>query len=51
MKRGRKLTVAECNYLRQYRLNPFNWLLSKKRTDRWTIIHRETGRIREIPAP
>lgn len=51
MKRGRKLTVAECNHVKQFRLNPFNWLLSKKKTEEWIIVHRETGRARVIPAP
>lgn len=51
MKRGRKLTVAESNHVKSFRLNPVNWLISKKLSDEWHIVHRQTGRLRIIPAP
>lgn len=51
MKRGRDLTVNESNYVKSFRLNPTNWLISKKQVDAWTIVHRLTGKPRVIPAP
>ena len=51
LKRGRKPTVAECNHIKSFRLNSSNWLLSKKQTEEWLIVHRETGSSRVIPAP
>ncbi|MGN4124863.1 DUF6906 family protein [Lysinibacillus sphaericus] len=51
MKQGRNLTVKECIYVKSFRLNPDNWLLSKKLQDEWSIVHRLTGRPRVIPAP
>lgn len=38
-------------YIASFRLNPDNWMISKKQSDSWLIIHRETGRTRTIPAP
>lgn len=51
LKRPRNLTRQEKEYLKSFRLNPFNWLISKKLTESWLIVHRETGRSRTIPAP
>ncbi|MGE7915309.1 DUF6906 family protein [Lysinibacillus xylanilyticus] len=51
MKRGLKLTVNESNHVKSFRLNPANWLISKKLLDEWTIVHRLTGKPRIIPAP
>lgn len=51
LKRPRNLTRQEKDYIASFRLNPFNWLISKKLTDSWLIVHRETGRPRTIPAP
>lgn len=51
MKRGRNLTVNECNYIKSFHLNPANWLISKKQVEEWTIVHRLTGKPRVIPAP
>lgn len=51
MKGGRKLTVKECNHVSSFRLNPTNWLISKKVLDEWIIVHRLTGKPRTIPAP
>ncbi|WP_436455635.1 DUF6906 family protein [Lysinibacillus capsici] len=33
MKRGRNLTVNERNYVKSFRLNPANWMISKKQVD------------------
>ncbi|MEK4255448.1 DUF6906 family protein [Ureibacillus sp. FSL K6-2830] len=51
MKRGRKLTVNESKYIKTFRLNPNNWLISKKMSDQWLLINRYTNRTRIIPAP
>jgi len=51
MKRGRNLKKQECIYIATFRLNPANWLISKKMSDAWVIVHRESGRPRTIPAP
>lgn len=51
MKRGRKLTVAESNHVKSYRLTPANWLICKKLYDEWHLINRTSGKPRVIPAP
>ncbi|WP_445683498.1 DUF6906 family protein [Sporosarcina sp. FSL W7-1283] len=51
LKRGRKPTVAECNYIKSFNLIPSNWLISKKMKDRWVIVHRESGKPKVLPAP
>lgn len=50
MKNGKKPTVAERRYLQSINLNS-DWLISKKLTDKWVIVHRFTGQVKEIPAP
>ncbi|WP_371683565.1 hypothetical protein [Rummeliibacillus sp. TYF005] len=51
MKNGKRLTVAEHKYLQSMGINSENWLLSKKTSHLWTLIHRFTNRVKEIPAP
>jgi len=51
MKRGRKLTVAERNHVSKTVSKVENWLISKKETDLWVIVHRTTGQDRKILAP
>lgn len=51
MKRGRKLTVKECNHVKSFRLNPENWLICKKLVDEWLLVNRVSGKSRTIPAP
>ncbi|WP_080647674.1 DUF6906 family protein [Lysinibacillus sphaericus] len=50
-KQGRNLTRQQKIHIASYRLNPDNWMISKKLADEWLIIHRLTGRSRTIPAP
>lgn len=50
MKNGKKPTVREMNYLKSLNLNPSNWLISKKTSEYWVIVHRESGNVRKIPA-
>ncbi|MGE7985556.1 DUF6906 family protein [Lysinibacillus fusiformis] len=51
MKQPRNLTRQQKNYIASFRLNPDNWMISKKQLDNWLIVHRLTGRTRIIPAP
>ncbi|MEK5422022.1 hypothetical protein MKZ08_08310 [Viridibacillus sp. FSL R5-0477] len=51
MKNGKRLTVANHKYLQSMNLKSENWLISKRTSNSWTLIHRETGRVRQIPAP
>ncbi|MEK5429681.1 hypothetical protein MKY88_02350 [Lysinibacillus sp. FSL R7-0073] len=51
MKQGLNLTRKQKIYIASFKLNPDNWLLSKKLVDRWLIVHRKTGNTRTIPAP
>lgn len=51
MKNGKKPTVRETQHIKSMRLNPSNWLISKKTSTFWLIVHRESGNVREIPAP
>jgi len=51
MKRGRKLTVAERNHVSKTVSKVENWLISKKETELWVIVHRATGQDRKILAP
>ena len=51
MKNPKRLSKKEKIYLKSLCLDFDNWLISKKTMDKWLIVHRETGRLREIPAP
>ncbi len=51
MKNGRKLTVAERNHIKKTVSKVENWLLSKKESHMWLIIHKTTGQDRKILAP
>ncbi|WP_445954571.1 DUF6906 family protein [Ureibacillus sp. FSL E2-3493] len=51
MKNGKRLKRFEKQYLRSLNLNHENWLLSKKTTEFWLIVHKLTGQTKEIPAP
>ncbi|MGE7942798.1 DUF6906 family protein [Lysinibacillus xylanilyticus] len=51
MKQGRNLTRQQKIHIASFRLNPDNWLISKKLVGSWLIIHRQSGKTRTIPAP
>lgn len=51
MKQPRNLTRQQKMHIASFRLNPDNWMISKKQLDNWLIVHRLTGRTRTIPAP
>ena len=50
MKNGKKPTVAERKYLQSIKLNS-DWLISKKTSENWLLVHKLTGQVKEIPAP
>ena len=51
MKNGKRLTVADRKYLSLLNMNAANWLISKRESHEWELVHRETGRVKTIPAP
>lgn len=51
MKNGKKPSIAEHKHIKANRLNSQNWLISKKTSEKWLLIHRETGTKRTILAP
>lgn len=51
VKQGKKLTVRQAEHLKSLKLNPENWLISKKLPHQWTIVNRSSGKPRTIPAP
>lgn len=51
MKNGKNPTRREKQHLQSLRLNGNNWLIVKKMSGEWLIIHRETGRTRKVIAP
>ncbi|MFI2132995.1 DUF6906 family protein [Lysinibacillus fusiformis] len=51
MKRPRNLTRQQKSHKASFRLNPDNWMISKKQFDNWLIVHRLTGRTSIILAP
>lgn len=51
MKNGKKPTLNDKKHIASCRLQPANWLISKKMMGEWLIIHRVSGKTRIIPAP
>ena len=51
MKRPRKLSVAERQYLQSMKVVAENWLISKKMSDEWVLVHKLTDVTRNVPAP
>ena len=51
MKRPRKLSVAERQYLQSMKLASENWLISKRTSDEWLLVHRLTNHTKLVPAP
>lgn len=51
MKNPKRLTVREHQYLQSINLNSENWLISKRTSDEWLLVHRLTNQIKAIPAP
>ena len=51
MKRPRKLTVAERDYLLSMKIIADNWMISKKTSEEWLLVHKLTDIKKMIPAP
>ncbi|WP_445684509.1 DUF6906 family protein [Viridibacillus sp. FSL R5-0468] len=51
MKQGKRLTVAEKKHLESLNINSENWLLSKKESGIWTIVHRNMNKTKKVLAP
>lgn len=51
MKRPRKLTVVERQYLQSMKLAAENWLISKRTSEEWLLVHKLTDVTRTVPAP
>lgn len=51
MKNGKKPSVNERKHIQNNRLNSDNWLISKKTSEFWLLIHRNTNTVRKITAP
>jgi len=51
MKRGRKLTAAERTYLESTKLNSRNWMIAKKESHVWTLVHRYVKQTKQVLAP
>lgn len=51
MKNPKKLTFKEHLYLQTINLNSDNWLISKKTSAKWTMVHKYTGQVKEVYAP
>lgn len=51
MKRPRKLSVAERKYLQSMKIVADNWMISKKTSERWLLVHKFTDITKMVPAP
>lgn len=51
MKNGKRLSKREHLYLQSINLNSENWLISKRTSDVWLLVHRFTNKTKAIPAP
>lgn len=51
MKRPRKLTAAEREYLESMKIAADNWMISKKTSEEWLLVHKLTDITRTVLAP
>ena len=51
MKRPRNLTVAERRYLQSMKIAAENWMISKRTSEEWLLVHKLTDITRTVPAP
>ena len=49
MKNGKRPTVAQKKLMKQWGINPENWLVVKNEPTQMTIEHRLSGQQRRIP--
>lgn len=43
MKNGKKLTAAERSHVESSKLKSSDWLLVKKESDKWLLVHRDVA--------
>ncbi|PZX07941.1 hypothetical protein C7437_1011063 [Psychrobacillus insolitus] len=43
MKNGKKLTAAERSHIESSKLKSSDWLLAKKESDKWLLVHRDVA--------
>lgn len=51
MKNGKNPSRNEKVHIAAFRLQPANWLISKKTSEKWLLVHRNTGTVKAIPSP
>ena len=50
MKNGKKPTVNQCKLMKQWNLDPTNWLVVKDTPDEMVVVHRHSDKtIKVIP--
>ena len=50
MKHGKKPTRAQRAHIQYYRLNAENWLVVKDTPEEFVIVHRLSGKTRNLPS-
>ena len=51
MKNPKRLTVRERRYLQSINLISENWLISKRTSEEWLLVHKLTNKTKLVPAP
>lgn len=51
MKQGRRLSAEERKYVNSLGLDSSIWMIAKKKTDIWVLVHRYVKQSKEILAP
>ena len=50
MKHGKKPTVAQCELMRKWKMDPVNWLVVKNTPSEMVLVHRHfDGKMKRIP--
>lgn len=48
MKNGKRPTVRQCQLMKQWKLNPEDWLVIKDTPDQMELVHRWSSRTRRV---
>ena len=51
MKNPKRLTVKEREHLQSINLISENWMISKRTSDEWLLVHKLTNKTKLVPAP
>ena len=51
MKNPKRLTVKEREHLQSIYIISENWLISKRTSDEWLLVHRFINKTKLVPAP